>query len=150
MSTNSSHSHQASIYPGKQEGFTLLETIVALVIFASSGLALYGLVNTSLTSLTRTQDVSRQVPVAKNSIEYLSALNLQQDQDGQFKMNGFEVQWQARLMEPYRQAQNTTGYKGYHQVGLYKVDFQIRDESRTIGTYQLRLVGHELVRGPSE
>lgn len=150
MSTNSSQPHQVASTPGKQPGFTLLETIVALVIFTSSGMALYGLMNTNLTSLTRIKEVSRQVPVVKNSIEYLSARNLQQEQDGEFEMNGFDVQWQARLLEPLRDVQNTTGYKGYHQVGLYKVDFQIRDADKTIGAYQLRLIGHELVRGPGE
>jgi general secretion pathway protein I len=148
MSRNSIKLIQSSSYTGKPLGFTLLETIVALVIFTSSGLALYGLMNTNLTSLTRIKEVSSQVPVVKNSIEYLSAMNLQGEQDGEFEMNGFNVQWQARLLEPLRETQNTLGYRGYHNVGLYKVDFQIRDADKTIGNYQLRLVGHELVRGP--
>jgi general secretion pathway protein I len=134
----------------RMQGFTLLETIVALVIFSSSGLALYGLMNTNLQTLTRIQEVSFQVPVVKNSVEYLSSLNLQTEDQGEFVMNGFQVSWQAKLFEPQRRAQNPTGYKGYHKVGLYRVDFKIQDGGKLLGEYQLRLLGHELVAGPSQ
>lgn len=130
-------------------GFTLLETIVALVIFSTSGMALYSLVNTNLVTLTRVQSVSQQVPVVENAIEILSMMNLQEEQNGEFDINGYDIFWQAQLLEPYRMAQNQAGYEGYHKIGLYRVNFQVQDGRKLIGEYKLRLVGHTLVGGPS-
>ncbi len=136
----------ASRFATTQAGFTLLETIVALVIFASAGMALYGLFNTNLITLTRVQDVSKQMIVVQHAIERLSSMNLQGEAAGRIEIDEFDVLWSARLVEPYRQGQNVQGYLGYFQVGLYQVDFEVRDRLRSLGTYQLRLVGYEKVR----
>ncbi len=140
---------RASRFAANQAGFTLLETIVALVIFASAGMALYGLFNTNLITLTRVQDVSKQMIVVQHAIERLSSMNLQGEAAGQIEIDEFDVLWSARLVEPYRQGQNVQGYLGYFQVGLYRVDFEVRDRLRSLGTYQLRVVGYEKVREAS-
>lgn len=130
----------------KNAGFTLLETIVALVIFTGSAMALADLLNTNLHTLSRVHDVSSQLPALKNVIAQISAMNLQQEEDGQFEMNAYVVDWQARLLEPFRQSQIRQGDRGVHQVGLYQVDFQIKKESRLVGEYSMRLLGFETVR----
>ena len=137
---------RASRFAANQAGFTLLETIVALVIFAGAGMALYGLFNTNLITLTRVQDVSKQMIVVQHAVERLSSMNLQGEAAGQIEIDEFDVIWSARLVEPYRQGQSVQGYLGYFQVGLYRVDFEVRDRLRSLGTYQLRMVGYEKVR----
>ena len=49
------------------EGFTLSETLVALVIFSAAAMAMYGLFNTNLIALARAHDVARQTPVGRIS-----------------------------------------------------------------------------------
>lgn len=56
-------------------GFTLLESCVALAIFAAGAMALYGLLDSNLFSLGRANDVSRQTLVVRNAVEHLSAVN---------------------------------------------------------------------------
>ena len=129
-----------------QAGFTLLETIVAFAIFASAGMALLGLFNTNLITLTRVQDVSRQTLVVEHAIENLSSMNLQQEAAGQMQIDEFAIPWSARLVQPHRQGQNVQGYLGYFQIGLYQIDFEVRDRQRSLGAYQLRVVGYEKVR----
>ena len=48
----------------RSKGFTLLETMVALVVFAAAAMALYGLLNSNLIALARAHDVARQAPAA--------------------------------------------------------------------------------------
>ena len=134
----------------QQRGFTLLETIVSLVIFATAGIALYSLLNTNLITLGRVQSVSRQLPAVNHAIEMISSLNLQNEQQGEFDANGLIVSWQARLLEPYRQGQHVTGYRGIYQVGLYQVDFEVSKEGQPLGSYKTRIVGYQQVRGTSD
>jgi general secretion pathway protein I len=130
----------------QQRGFTLLEAIVAIVILASGSLALYGLFNTNLITLTRVQEVSREVPLVEQAAEYLSAMNLMQPTNGEFEVDGAQVTWSAKLLEPYRQSQSGRGFIGLYQLGLYTVEFTVTDRGRPLGTYSLRLVGYQQVR----
>ena len=133
---------------GLLAGFTLLETIVALVIFSGTAMALADLLNTNLITLGRVQEVTQQIPAVKNAVAQLRAMNLQSEQQGEFEQNGHTVLWQANLLEPYRDSQNRIGFQGYHRVGLYQVDFQMLSDGHVVGEYKLRVVGNETVRGP--
>jgi len=128
-------------------GFTLLESSVALAIFAAAGMALYGLFNTNLIALNRTADVSRQVAVVRTAMDYLSAVNPRHRGEGEVELGDVEVAWTSTLVEPVRKGQNTLGGLADFDIGLYDVEFVVRHEGRTLGTWQLRVTGHEKVRG---
>ena len=132
-----------------RRGFTLLEMVVALLIFAAAGMALYGLLSTNLITLTRVQDVLRHTPVVREAMEQLATVNPWQEDEGQFEVDGFEVAWTARLVEPMRQGQTAFGVPGPFNVGLYEVEFKLRQEGRAIGTWRMRQVGFEDMRGPA-
>ena len=111
---------------GRGRGFTLLEMVVAMAIFAAAGMALYGLLSTNLITLTRVQDVSRQAPAVRAAMERLAAVNPWQQDEGRFEVDGFEVAWTARLVEPMRQTQTALGVPGPFNIGLYEVEFALR------------------------
>ena len=123
-------------------------------MLATVGMALYSLYNTNLLALLRVQDSSRQVPVVRHAMEYLSTVNPAKQQDGDFEFNGFDVRWQATLVEPKRKGQNAFGLVGYYDIGLYEVRFEISEQARPggrvrpVGNWSLRLVGYQDVRGP--
>ena len=130
-------------------GFTLLETMVALVIFAAAAMALYGLFNTNLIALARAHDVSRQVPAARQVIEYLSSINPREEGTGRMELGGLTVTWSSRLLQPVRESQTVTGGRGFFEVGLYEVEFAMSDGARSLGTWRMRVAGYEKVREPS-
>jgi len=134
--------------PSWQGGFSLLEAMVAIVILAAASMAFYGLFNTNLITLNRVQEVSREVPLVLQAVEYLTAMNLTRESAGEFDIDTAQVQWQAELIEPYRQSQNGRGFLGYFQVGLYSVEFTVIDRGSPLGTYRFRTVGYEKVREP--
>lgn len=132
--------------PARSRGFTLLETMVALVIFTGAAMALYGLFNTNLVALSRTYDVSRQMLAVRHSMEYLSSINPRTEGDGRVDLQGLDVVWTSRLLQPVRQSQTATGGQGYYEVGLYEIEFDISDRGRSLGTWRMRAVGYEKVR----
>ena len=128
-------------------GFTLLETIVALAIFAAGAMALYGLFNTNLTALGRVQATAEQLPVARNAIEVLASVNPWHQPEGEFEIDGRQVFWSARLVQPIRHGQTNAGAMAGFDFGLYEIEFTIADRGRRLGTWRLRSVGYERVRG---
>ena len=130
-------------------GFTLLETLVALVIFAAAAMALYGLFNTNLIALARAHDVSRQVPAVRQAVEYLSSINPREEGAGRVELAGTEVAWSSTLVEPVRQGQSASGGLGYFEIGLYELEFTVRSGERALGTWRMRALGYEQVREPS-
>ena len=130
-------------------GFTLLETMVAMVVFAGAAMALYALFNTNLIALARAHDVSRQMPAVRHAVEYLSSINPREEGDGTFEIDGIDVAWSASLLQPVRQSQSVTGGRGYFEVGLYEVEFTMSERGRPMGTWQMRIVGYEKVREPA-
>lgn len=128
-------------------GFTLLESSVALAIFAAAGMALYGLFNTNLIALNRTADVTRQAVVVRNAMHYLSSINPRTQGEGDVELGGIGVAWTSTLVEPERQGQTPLGGLGDYDIGLYEVEFVVTDNDRSLGTWRMRVTGHEKVRG---
>ena len=129
-------------------GFTLVEMVVALAIFAAAGMALYGLLGTNLITLTRVQDVAGQALAVRETMERLASVNPWEQAEGSFETNGFEVAWQARLVEPMRQSQTAFGIPGPFNIGLYEMEFELRREGEAAGTWRMRQVGYEDMRVP--
>ena len=127
-------------------GFTLLEAIVALAIFAAGGMALYGLFNTNLVGLGKAAEVSRREPAVLAAVEHLSSINIHEQPAGQLEIGGFDVAWSSALVEPVRQGQSTAGYLGNFEVGLYDVDIQLSRNGLPDSAYRLRLAGYRQVR----
>lgn len=136
-----------SPHSSASSGFTLLEAVVALTIFSAGALTLYGLFNTNLVALQRVRDVTAHLPAAHRAVTLLSAINPRQREKGQVEFDDYTAVWSARLLEPVRQGQNAHGYMGYYEIGLYRVEFTLHAYGRPVGTYRLRLIGYEKVRG---
>ena len=130
----------------RSQGFSLLETMVALVIFTGAAMALYGLLNTNLVALARVHDVSRQMPAVGQAIEHLSSINPRERDSGRIEIGGLDVAWSARLLQPARESQTATGGRGDFEVGLYEVEFVMSDGERSLGTWRMRVAGYERVR----
>ena len=127
-------------------GFTLLEAIVALAIFAAGGMALYGLFNNNLVGLGKAAEVSRREPAVLAAVEHLSSINIHEEPAGQLGMGEFDIAWSSSLVEPVRQAQSGAGFLGNFEVGLYDVDIELSRNGEPDMTYRVRLAGYRQVR----
>ena len=130
-------------------GFTLLEAVVAMAIFAAAGMALYALFNANLISLGRAQDVTAQLPTVHRAMEYLSAIDPAQQPTGQIELGGYDVTWSSQLMEPVRESQTAQGFRGYHELGLYEITFDITQLDELVASHKLRVISQRQIRWPS-
>ena len=133
----------------RSRGFTLLEAVVAMAIFAAAGMALYALFNANLISLGRAQDVTGQIPTVHRAMEYLAAIDPAEQPVGQIELDGYDVTWSARLMEPVRDSQTVQGYRGYHELGLYEITLDINRLGDLVASHRLRVISHRQVRWPT-
>src|SRR3546814_15921721 len=74
-------------------GFTLLEAIVALVIFAMGAFALYGWLSTNLITLERARVGSEALVVRQSALELLRDVNPMRDPSGEREAGALRVQW---------------------------------------------------------
>lgn len=144
--TSPEHTHPRHPRFARIAGFTLLEAIVAIAIFAGGGMALYGLLNTNLVGIGKAADVSRREPAVLAAVEHLSAINIREQPAGQMEMAGFDIAWSSNLVEPVRQGQSAAGYVGAFEIGLYDVVIELSRNGRLDSTYRLRLAGYRAVR----
>ena len=120
----------------------MLEAMVALVIFSGAALAFYGLLNTGLVGLTRAEDTARQMSAARHAAKHLSAINPLEHDSGHFQFDGLDIVWSARLLEPVRYSQTVVGRRGHFEIGLFDVEFTVREKEQSLGTWQLRVPGY--------
>lgn len=133
----------------KSTGFTLLEAVVAMAIFAAAGMALYALFNANLISLGRAQDVTAQLPTVHRAMEHLSSIDPAQQPTGQIELGAYDVTWSSRLMEPVRESQTAQGYRGYHELGLYEITFDVSQRDELVASHRLRVISQRQIRWPS-
>lgn len=127
-------------------GFSLLETVVAMTVFAAAGTALFAFFNTNLIALARVENTAAQVPVVRAAHTVLSAVNPAERQAGEFAVGEHQVTWTATLVEPMRSGRSASGIPATYQFGLYEIAFRVRVGDRTVGTWRLRQVGYRNTR----
>ena len=101
-------------------GFTLLEAIVALAIMALAGGAILAWVNTLLISLSRIEANEHRNYAIEQSIAVLESVNPMESPTGEQRFGDYQMLWNAKLLEPPKEAVNRFGIQGLFQVGLYQ------------------------------
>ena len=83
-----------------QKGFTLLEAIVALVIFASVGSALYAWITVSLNGITRVEASRQRDEAIQAGLAMIEHVNPMAQPQGSLSAGHYTVSWNAEVMSP--------------------------------------------------
>ncbi|OQW95020.1 MAG: hypothetical protein BWK79_03880, partial [Beggiatoa sp. IS2] len=131
----------------KNDGFTLLEAIVALILFATVGMALLSWINTSLISLQRVQQVQQSQEAIRNALEMLDQINPLEKLHGEETIGIYRFKWQAKAVEPPIDGISTAGYISLFQVGLYdtEIEIRLRNEETLLTHFTVRQVGFKQI-----
>ncbi len=135
-----------ALNPTKARGFTLLEAIVALVIFSMAAIGIYGWINTNLITLNRLAEVAATEQVLNSSIERLKLVDMSKETNGRFNVNGYWVDWTADLVEPWKNGVTAVGAVGLYDFALLNISLVFTKDNRTVGDYQYRHTSYKMVR----
>ena len=130
-----------------QEGFGLLEGIVAIAILAGTLVAIFTLVGGILSSANRIGQSNASVEVTLNAIEAMTAVNPMIQESGQIDLGPYKVYWKSAITTSVTDG---TGYPAgisNYRVALYESEVEVAEASGSIlTTFKLRQVGYQRVR----
>ncbi len=124
-------------------GFTLLEAIVALVIFSMGVLALYSWLGVNIKTLTRVQERREVAALTSSAIDALRLVNPMETPRGRREIGQLVMVWDAKPVEPARNAVTQVGLPTIFQVGLYSLDVRLSVEGVEVQRFQVRQLGYE-------
>lgn len=126
-------------------GFTLLEAIVALVVFTMGAFALYGWLATNVKTLERIQARREVANLRLSALDMVQLVNPMSEPAGKRAVGLLEVRWTSRALAPPRQSVTQVGLPTLFQVGLFEVDVRVLSQSREVDRFTVRQVGYRQV-----
>lgn len=124
----------------RQRGFTLLESIVAITIFATASLSLYAWINSMLIGTARFAEISTEATDIDNAIDYLAMVNPMQTPEGSHRIGDLTVSWSSELVEPVRSGSMVPAW----ELGLYEIDATLERTGSARQQLTLRQVGYRV------
>ena len=129
-----------------QNGFSLIEAIVALTILSIGTVTLYSWFVVAYDGLIRINDRGEMYEVLKNFEVQLYMMNPQQESEGLYLYNSYEVAWSLWLVEPISTGVYAAGTQSNFDLGLYSVEFEVSRDGQTLGQFMTRKVGYRATR----
>lgn len=131
----------------KQLGFTLIEAIVALVLIGTTGMALFGWINSNIITLNRVQEINAENAATINAVEYMNNINPMISPEGQANLGAYRLSWKAEpTIEPRDGANYPYGISLY-QLGIYQTRITIQKPDGPFWfAFTLQQVGYKKVR----
>jgi general secretion pathway protein I len=130
----------------RPHGFTLLEAIVALVIFSMTAIALYGWQSNNLITIQRAEAHARNNALVRSALGVLAQVNPMLTPAGERPMGELTVQWTAKPVQPVKPGVSGLGVASIFDLGLYLLDVQVLDRGKVLTTFEVRQVGYKQVR----
>jgi len=133
-----------------QAGFTLLEAIVAMVVFSVGAFALSGWLATNMIALQRVKAQQERERALASALDLVRRSNPMAQEEGYREVGDLMVRWTSRLIEPAKPAVSQSGTPGLYAVGLYRMQVKVLRGASQIDQFEVRQVGWRQVRASPE
>jgi general secretion pathway protein I len=124
------------------DGFTLIETIVALVILSTAVIVFYNFLSTALNSAGRVQSASLAYDRHVNALELATSFNPMDLPQGVLDLGTYHIQWTSQLLGDVRQSSLYPAGRGIFKVALYRITLSFPDDSQIAPITVTRLGYH--------
>ena len=130
-----------------QEGFALLEGLVAIALLAGTMVAIFALVGNILDSAFRVGRSNASVQITMNAIETMTAVNPMVQGSGKIDLGPYAVTWTSAAIVPIIERAGSL-----YQIGLYNMEVRVEDQPGSVlANFTVRQIGYRRVRdlGPA-
>lgn len=128
-------------------GFSLLEALVALVIFSTALAALYAWIGVTLTGLQRVE-ASRQADEATAAgLAWVHTINPMTQPSGTTRVGHYRVRWEVERVLAATDGVRPEGGLSLFEVGLYELAVTVEGNSEPL-RFNVRVAGWQQVREP--
>lgn len=130
-----------------QQGFTLIEAIVALVLISTTGMALFAWVNTNLMTLNRIEAIDAQNEATLNVLDYMNSVNPMLAPDGKIDLGKYQLRWHAEPDTGIRDGASYPFGVSLYQLALYQTKVLVsKPDGDPWFDLELQQVGYKKVR----
>jgi len=129
-----------------QQGFSLLEAIVALTIMSTCLLALYAWLSTSTLSLNRASAHALALQDARAAKAVVDTINPMTTPDGTRELPPLLIRWNAKPISERRYGMSISGAANQFDFMLYAIEVEVLRDGRLVYTFTTRKTGWELAR----
>lgn len=130
------------------DGFALLETLVALVLLSAALAVFYEGLSTELHSAGRVAAAARAYDRQSNALALARAINPMALPKGSFDLGTYSISWASRLIRAPRRSSGYPAGVGGFQVALYRVTFSFPGR-RHIPPISVRRMGYHRAAVPN-
>ncbi|MEI6599792.1 MAG: prepilin-type N-terminal cleavage/methylation domain-containing protein [Comamonadaceae bacterium] len=130
-----------------QTGFTLIEAIVALVLMATTGMALFSWINSNIMTLSRVQASNAEDAATANAVEYMRTVNPTLTPEGKTTLGAYRMVWKAEPLTDLRDGASYPFGLSLYQIGMYQTQVAVQTQDGTPWfSFKLQQVGYKKVR----
>jgi hypothetical protein len=135
---------------GGEEGFSLLEGLVAIALLAGTMVAIFALVGSILGSANTVGRSNQTVEVTQNALEAMTTVNPMLQESGKIDLGIYTVSWKSAAMTPVSEGIGYPRGISLYQLALYETDVRVEGQPGTLlAAFKLRQVGYRRVREPA-
>lgn len=131
-----------------QQGFTLIEAIVAMVLIATTGMALFSWINSNLITLNRVQEANAESAATSNVVDYMNTVNPMLTPQGEAGLGAYRMSWKANTSTDPRDGAGYPYGISQYQLALYDTQIRVQKaDGQPWFDFTLQQVGYKQVRG---
>lgn len=138
-------SHRTAIR-SKQDGFTLLEAIVALTLMATSLLSLYAWLSSNTLALNHVSAKALSLQDSRAALAIVETINPMATPSGQRELDPLQIRWKSEPLSDQRTGVSPAAAATPFDFRLYLMDITVMRDKRIVNEFSVRKTGWVVAR----